>query len=524
MTEKYTLSKFNVGLVDEDQVSKLEFPEGACDDCQDVVWTPAGAMTKRKGLSRMHSTAWKSSAITKVSQWESSTGAAYTFGFSSYASTAMTAAIATISTTGVDAVFSSITDPTSAWSPEITEPISVTSMVGSAVMTHWGNIASLYGVAEGATSTFNYTASPSGAKVAVGFGNYLFACNVLDANGTQQRSRIQWCTSRNPNSWPVSYFMDLDAEDGDEITAAVVFKNKLLVFKKYKTYAVYWVGGQLLFTAELIDNGIGCIGPNAWMESSGVLYFIGVYGLYKFDGTSSPDSIADQIQSTVNSMNIAVGQTFDVDSDDESWMIWFNVATFTSTTKNVIWCYDTRFKSFSKFNIAAACIGGIDFGANMQYQHLPGSYSSYSFRIREATGEKSGILCVGTYDGFLAQYGIENNDYGVAVNGYWLSRWLDFGDPAVNKRIIRITILLERSGDYDLNFYLYKDWDSETAAVTETVSLAGGLDVSLVEKRINFTHPLRSCQIKISTAESDTPFIVHRIIVEYLIKGKTLVI
>ncbi len=522
MAEEFTLTRFGVGLIDEDQISKLEYPEGACIDCQDVVWVPSGAMTKRRGLSKMHGTAWRNAAITKIAHWENSSGASYALVFSCISGT-VSASIATVTTSGAVAEFSSISTPTTAWEPEITEPISVASMVGSAVMTYWGNIGTLLGWTGGSGASF-YSASPSGARVVVGFGNYLFACNVLDSAGAQKRSRIQWCTSRNMGSWPSTYYMDLDAEDGDQITAAVVFQNKLIVFKKYKTYAVYWVGGELLFTSELISSNIGCVGPNAWAESGGKLYFIGSYGLYEFDGRSSPISIADHIQTTVNTMNILVSQTFEVDSDDENWQVWFNIATFTSGVKDLILAYDTRFKSFTKFNISAACIGGIDFGADLQYFHLPSSYSTYNTRIRDATGEKEGLLCVGTYDGFLVLYGLEDNDYGAPINGYWLSRWLDFEDPIVNKRIIRVTVLLERSGDYDLNFALYTNWNSEVPALTKTISLAGGLDVSLVERKIDFTCPFRSCQIKISTASTNTPFVVHRIIISYLKKGKTLVI
>lgn len=522
MAKELALTKFGVGLVDMDQISKLEYPEGACVDCQDVMWTPSGAITKRKGLHKMHSVAWADTAITRIAQWESSTILSHTLAFSCYSESA-SAKIAAVTTSGAEASFTSISTPTTAWEPEITDPISVASMVGSAVITHWGSVEALVGWSGEGGASF-YSASPSGARVVVGFGNYIFACNVLGSDGNQKRSRIQWCTSRNIDVWPATYYMDLDVEDGDQITAAAVFQNKLLIFKKYKVYAVYWVGGELLFTSELIANGIGCVGPNAWMESGGNLYFIGAYGLYEFDGRSSPTSISDHIQSTINTMNITVSQTFEVDANDEDWQIWFSIATYTSSTKNLILAYDTRFKSFTKFDISAACLGGIDFGANMQYFHLPSAYSTYALRIRDATREKEGILCIGTYDGFLAEYGQEDNDYGEAIDGYWLSRWLDFGDPIINKRIIRIAVLLERSGDYDLNFSLYTDWDSEVPALTKVVSLSGGLDVSLVEKKIDFTSPCRSCQIKISTTSTSSPFIVHRIIIEYLTKGKTLVI
>ncbi len=531
VTKKYALAKFGVGLMDEDQISKMEFPEGACIDCQNVIWVPSGAMTKRQGLSKLHSTAWKSAAITNLVPWESSTGASYTLAFSC-ASGASSASIATVTISGTSAAFTDISDATADWDPEITDPISVTSMIGSAAMTHWGNSVAIYGWSEGITMS-PYAASPSGAKVVVGFGNYLFACNVQDSIGVQQRSRIQWCASRNPDSWPSSYYMDLDVEDGDEITAAVVFQNKLVVFKKYKTYVVYWTGGESLFTSELIDNGIGCVGPNAAVEYNGILYFIGADSLYSFNGVSVPTRLSDKIQSTFNTINMEVAQTFDVVPNVLGWEIWFNVAVSTSTTKNLILAYDTRFKSFTKFDIAAPCTSTIYFGTNLQYQHFPNSYSTYTLRIRDAAGNRAGILCIGTYDGYVARFGLENNDYGEAINGYWVSKWLDFGDhavnrpfgdPTANKRIIRITVLLERSGDYDLNFYLYTDWDDETPVLTKTLSLAGGLDSGLVEKKIDFTYPFRACQIKMATAETSTPFIVHRIVIDYLTKGHTFVV
>lgn len=525
---KYVMQQFQVGLIDEKQLSKVAYPEGACIDCQDVVWMPSGAMTKRRGYEKLHPTPVAAAPITHIQQMTDNQGSDYSIVFSCESgSTAAT--ISSLDTSSGLATFSYISDPTSAWAPTEMDPISTTTFMGSAVWTYWSNPDPLYIWNPGSSTVSPHSSTPSGAKVVLGFGNYLFAFNMLGDSGAelgeQMRSRVRWCAPRDLTTWPAQYYIDLDADDGDEIRAAAVFKNSIIVFKQFKTFIIHWVGGQALFTAEVLDNTSGCVGPNAYIEAGNNLYFLGHKAAYKYDGAAPPVDIGEPIQAYLDSMDITRSQIADVNSDEEWYEVLFNFATADSEDhrKNLVLVHDFRFNSWSKFNLQVACIEGIDYGSNMMYLNLPGAYSEYAgTQIRDVVGEKEGLLVFGTYNGYVMKYGFSANDDTTPIVGYWKSRWLDFGDPTINKRIMRIVVLVEKErGDYYLHCDLFTDWNQDTPAVQLLVSLEGDQSEVILEKVLDFTKPCRSLQVKLYTDAPSSPFTVHKVLIEYLMKGRT---
>lgn len=533
--QQLKLEKFSEGMIDEDQLSRVHYPEGACVDAQNVMFMPTGTMKRRPGYVAMHTTsAGSGSPITRSSTWTTTGGVDYALVFTcqnaTCASTAQSAYMYTVEATGVGGNVATLCacyitgTPATAWDPSETEPIVIAAYAGSAVMTHWGN-PDVPIIFDGATASANLqdvAACPSGAKTMVAWGNFLFLGNVL-VGGVRHGSRIQWNAASNISSWPAAQYIELDADDGDEITAMGVYRDKLIVWKKYKMYVIHYVGGTLMFQEERISNGIGCLGPGAFMEYAGSLYFIGAYTVYEWSGSGEPTSISDKIQGQWDNMNISIGRCFDVDSDDSNWQIWFAVATGSTTYKNLIFVYDPRFKSWTKFNIICGTIGSMNFGTNKTYAHYPLAYDSYSEKIEDAAGEKEGILLIGTRSGFLCEYGSVDNDDGSAIDAYWISPWLDFGIPDKNKRILRYTAFVERLGTYNLHVDLYKDWNADTVNLQKTISLSGSVSVPMVERRVDFTTQCRAAQLKIYTDAADEPFTLHRMIIDWNAKGHKLI-
>ena len=539
--QQLAIDKFTDGMIDENQLSRLSYPSGACVECEDVVFMPTGAIRKRKGYSKLNTTVWASgNYLTKVSSFNTTAGTNYALAFSITGSptcAAGSACIASVQTTGYGsdvAAFTTISitgaSAASAWAPVIGEPITVANYAASAVMTYWGqaSVPLVWPAIAAGTNLIEVTAMPSGAKVVCAWGNYLFLGNILDDAGTLRLgSRIRWNTSSDIDGWPTAQYIDIDADDGDEITAMCIYKNNLVVFKKYKMFVVHYVGGVLIFEEERISAGIGCVGPNALIDYGGTLYFIGAYTAYKWEGSGEPRPISDKIQGQWDQMNIEHSCISDVDSDDATWQIWFNLATGSSTTKNVVYAFDPRFDSWTRYSLSATCLGGIDYGTTEAYLHKVLAYSSYSERIRDALSNKEGVLCLGGA-GYLYKYGDDDSDDGNPIIGYWISRWLDFGLPHSNKRLLRATAYVERliaDGDYNLHVDLYTDWNTATVAASgsQTVSLSGDVSYPMLEKRIDFTKQLRAAQFKIYTDGADEPFTLHRLLIDWVPKGKTKV-
>jgi len=528
--EKYVIEKFQVGLIDENELSKLSHPPGASIDCQNVIWMPSGALTKRKGLRKLNAVGpLVDSAIVHMQQMKDKNGSDYVVAFSC-ASGSTSASIGRFDDSSGIGTFHPIY--VDGWLVGDGHPVSTTTFMGSGAWTSWSNVGPIYGwdaAAATPSAAVPITDTPSGAKVVVAFGNFLFLCNMLGDTGAeagvQQRSRIRWSAARDWTDWPVTYYMDLDTDDGDEIKAATMFRNSLIIFKEFKMYAIRWVGGTELFRAERIDDSVGCVGPNAWVESGGDLYFLGCQVPYKYTGQGVPESIGDAVQSTFDEMDLTISQMNDVDSDEEFYEVMFNMATSDSEAarKDTQLVYDTRFGSWTRFDMTASCIRGIDYGTNAMYITLTQPYSAYAgTQIRDWAGAKEGMLAVGSYSGDIREYGLSNNDDGVAIEGYWKSRWIDFGDPTVNKRLYRVTFFVEKElGDYDFTFELYTDWDQDNPVLTKLVSLTGATEETVLEQKIDFTKPCRSAQFKFYTNELISPFTIHKVIIEYLVRGRT---
>lgn len=535
------LTNFTLGMYDVDQLSRTQYPSGACVDCDNVIFTPAGALTKRPGYEQLSSTRVNSAAITKIFQWTDVDNGQHSFAFTCASATtaptsAVSAAVYLVDTTGTEAAYIKLTLPANGvnWKPTLLDGISCASWEGSAIFTHSGNSKYMmaYNTGTSAVAVSGGTGTPSGAKVVCAWGNFLFAGNVL-VDGVRNGSRLMWTYPGDVDNWPAAYYIDLDPDDGDEIRSIVNFKNNIYVFKRYKMWAIHWVGGVSLFQEERIAQDVGMVGPNAWITDGNIMYFIGDYTAYKFTGTEYPTSISDNIQSSWDLMNLSMakwtsplvshGWEFEVESDPSNWQIWFHVPHLTSDYKNRIYVYDTRFNSWSKFSITASCLGAIVYGKSSTYGDLGDTYSSYYQQIQYFMAEGSSIMCIGDYTGMLHQYGSSNNDNGIAIDAYWVSPWLDMGIADFNKRFYRATALLERYGNYDLNVYFYRNWNEVTPSYTKTISLSGSADDVMVERRLDFTTQFRSLQLKFGTDDLASPFILHKFIINYLPKGQTLV-
>ena len=533
--EQLILEKFTAGMYDYDELSRLQYPAGACSDCDNIIFTPAGAITKRPGYEQLSSERVANAAVIKMYQWQTTAGAQYAFAFTC-ASGTTSATLKSIVTSGATTVYENIALPENGlyWNPGLIDGVSCASWAGSAIFTY--NNIDQYMIAFDGTSTSAVavtggTGTPSGAKVVGSWGNYLFAGNVL-VGGVRKGSRLQWTYPGDIDNWPAASYIDLDSDDGDEITGIVNFKNVLYVFKRYKMWRLWWVGGNLLFQEERVAHDVGMIGPNAWITDGDTLYFIGDYTAYEYNGTGYPASISDNIQTSWNLMNLSTwaeigskhGWEFEVESDPEHWSIWFHIPHLTSNYKNRVYVYDTRFKSWSKFSLTASALAAILYGKNTTYGDLIAAYTTYGTkRIQDYVSENQSLFVLGDYSGLVHQYGGSSNDNGTAIRAYWTSPWMDMGKSDLNKRFYRATAIVEKFGNYDLDVYFYKDWNETTAAFSKTISLSGGLDTLMLEKRLDFTTHFRALQLKIGIDEVDTSFILYKFIINYLLKGQTLV-
>ncbi len=465
-------------------------------DVGNVDLYPHGAMSTRSGLQKVSSTPWLSSAIIKQYQWESSgdTPTNYLLAFSCL-SGAASAAIATMTMTGGSIIFTNKPiSPARAWAPGISDVIDITSFAGSAIFTYKSSLSLIS--FNGGDTCQPVTQSPSGARCAGAWGNYLFVGNILNSAGTvRYGSRIQWCQAGNIGNWPADYYVDLDVDDGDEITGIWILGDNIVVFKKYKTFVGRWVGGTLLFEFKRRDL-IGCVGPQATIEVEGALYYLSHNGFRVFDGFSPSESLSTSIYTSTTEINVDYQQISDATYAPALDQILFSVPHSTSTIKNRIYVFDRTLKSWTKYSVSMASMVTTRYGNILTY--------------------------FGNYAGYIYEFSTTALDDAAAIAGYWESPWIDLTIPDRNKRITSATIMMDTiSGSAALHLDIYTDWDDTTAKKQLTCALSGGPDTA--EKRLDFTVPCRVFKFKVYTNELNAKFTIHQIIFLILTKGAILV-
>lgn len=188
-----------------------------------------------------------------------------------------------------------------------------------------------------AATTSNWTAAtgsvPNG-KYIITHQNYVFVAGVA-ANP----SRLYWCsvaaaTGTDPRTWPVANVIDLDPNDGDQITGLGKVGNLLLVFKRRKTFAVF---DPTTGANRRISDSVGCVANRSVAESPGGTFFLAEDGVYRTNG-SNVELVSDRVTPTLRllaSLNAcgtfwrnhyylsfpSSGNTLDYDTQLTSWWL-----------------------------------------------------------------------------------------------------------------------------------------------------------------------------------------------------------
>lgn len=133
--------------------------------------------------------------------------------------------------------------------------------------------------------------------------NYVFA-----AGTSATPSRLEWCnivagTGTDARDWPSTNRVELDPNDGDEITGLGKVDNLLLVFKRRKLFAVY---DPITGANRRISDSIGCVSHRSIVETPAGTFFLAEDGVRRTNG-SSVDAvpISDPIEPTIKALNPA---------------------------------------------------------------------------------------------------------------------------------------------------------------------------------------------------------------------------
>ncbi len=336
-----------------------------------------------------------------------------------------------------------------------------------------------------------------GYKTATVFNQRAFVGNVrykdTDGNIKIMGDRIQYTPARKYDTFPQSYYLEIGANDGDEIIKIIEFNDKLFVYKTKKLFVIDASAanpGQYKVIGEFENRGIG--NPNAVVKSDLGLVWANKDGLFGyFDGiaTLSKAIDDDDWSDSINLAGVALGYI------PKKNQIFINNNTSEPTNPEG-YIYDLNTSSFINIDDSSVMV-------SQRTSNLI-QFDDSLCAMRHNTGQ-------------LLKF-----DTGVAVQVINMStKEFDFDSPTQDKKIYSIYVTYKYGGGISLRYGL-----NGAAATTTTIDRAGtssnALDTSssFVTEKFTFesSTTAKSIQLNFTGTAANANFEIEDITIVYRTK------
>lgn len=199
------------------------------------------------------------------------------------------------------------------------------------------------------TSTSTVAAIPKGID-ARWFHNFLFVFGV-----TGNKSRLYFSDVNTPETFDAANgFIDVNADDNEDIQALAVLKDELLIIKETRIWSLTGFGLSDFTLADLgeVITGLGTIARRSLIETGNDVYYLSYKGRTphfrsvqrtRFGQLVDGGIISDDITGTMDRIiTTRISQTAGV---FDGRKVWWSVVT-SGTTNNEVLVYDTITKAW----------------------------------------------------------------------------------------------------------------------------------------------------------------------------------
>ena len=165
---------------------------------------------------------------------------------------------------------------------------------------------------------------------------------------------IAWSDQENAAEWePLSTNTagSFRLSAGSQIIGAIRARQETLVWTDTSLYSMTFVGQPFTFGVNLVNEGVGLIGPNAAVNTPKGIFWMDKKGFYTYNGTVQdiPCTVQDYVFSNLNE-----GQAFQVfgflnkEFDEVGW--FYCAAGETTISKYVVFNYEDSVWSIGELN------------------------------------------------------------------------------------------------------------------------------------------------------------------------------
>jgi hypothetical protein len=340
----------------------------------------------------------------------------------------------------------------------------------------------------------------------IGNANFLCAMGSLtDAD----KSQFAFSDVNSISTWPAANIYYAGDRDGAKLTGGKPISGGWAIFKEYSIYVFSGIpgSGQL---RKIIDN-VGCIAPKTLVSHKNWVYFLGrdagKLHVFRFNG-STLEKLSQNIEPTLDNIDsgnaqYAVGEIY-----KDRYRLSITIAGGSLNTKHFD-CYIDR--PFMNNNV-------------VYYPWFEGNRGV------------NALLSYEDGDTIALYSGSTTNNTTAAINAYGDTGWLDFGDNSRKKELLRTYIDATESGDWDLVFSLYFDFQlygsspytinlgSSSMLWSEVVygltAWQSAVDKSITELNINYPGAAKHFKFRWSNSNASETFEVFPASIYYKLESR----
>lgn len=175
---------------------------------------------------------------------------------------------------------------------------------------------------------------------------FCFGANTLGTT-VQDPLLVRWSDQENAVNWTPSATNQagsLQLSSGSEIIAAHQARQAVYIWTNTAMYSLQYVGGQIVWGAQLIGDNISIASPNSVVYANGVSYWMGKGKFYSSNGSQISTLKCDLLRYVFNDFNLQqIDQVFG-GTNEEYHEVWWFYCSEDSTTidKYVIYNYEEK--------------------------------------------------------------------------------------------------------------------------------------------------------------------------------------
>jgi len=175
---------------------------------------------------------------------------------------------------------------------------------------------------------------------------FCFGANTLGTT-TQDPMLIRWSDQEDAVNWTPSATNqagDLQLSSGSEIITAHQARQALHVWTDTAMYSLQYVGGQIVWGAQLIGENVSIASPNSVVYANGVSYWMGKGKFYSSNGSQISTLKCDLLRYVFNDFNLQqIDQVFGGTNEEYHEVWWFYCSEDSTTVdKYVIYNYEEK--------------------------------------------------------------------------------------------------------------------------------------------------------------------------------------